>query len=93
MITRVPTAPRLLREPLFRLLAINLGIGVTAAILMLSGLLALNPGNLRDLILADQPPFLAAGLLLLGLVITFGGVAMGTAVMAIGRGGDQAARS
>ncbi len=33
----------LFREPLFRLLAINLAIGVSTAALMLGGLLALNP--------------------------------------------------
>jgi hypothetical protein len=84
--TGFPVPPRLLREPLFRLLAINLFIGIAAAVLMLGGLLALNPERLRDLILADQSPFLAAGLLLFGLVVTFGSVAMGTAVMAISRG-------
>ena len=85
--TEASRAPlRLLREPLFRLLAINLGIGVAAAVLMLGGLLALNPDRLRDLILADQTPFLAVALLLSGLIVTFGSVAMGTAVMAIGAG-------
>ena len=53
---------------------------------MLGGLLAFNPGRLRDLIIADESPLLAAGLLLFGLVITFGSVAMGTAIMAISRG-------
>lgn len=85
--TEASRAPlRLLREPLFRLLAINLGIGVAAAVLMLGGLLALNPDRLRDLILADQTPFLTVALLLSGLIVTFGSVAMGTAVMAIGAG-------
>jgi len=86
MIAALRTPPRLLREPLFRLLAINLAIGFAVAVLMLGGLLALNPDQLRDFILADQSPFLAAGLLLFGLVVTFGSVAMGTAVMAISRG-------
>lgn len=84
--TGLPILPHLLREPLFRLLAINLSIGIAAAVLMLGGLLALNPDRLRDLITADQSPFLAAGLLLFGLVVTFGSVAMGTAIMAISRG-------
>jgi hypothetical protein len=81
VITRLRKPPRLLREPLFRLLAVNLGIGIAAAVLMLGGLLTLNPGGLRDLILADQSPPVAAGLLLFGLIITFGSVAMGTAIM------------
>lgn len=88
MMTALRTPPRLLGEPLFRLLAINLSIGMAAAVLMLGGLLALNPDRLRDLIMDDQSPFLAAGLLLFGLVVTFGSVAMGTAIMTIGRGGS-----
>ena len=43
MILNLATPKSLLREPLFRLLAINLAIGVTVAALMLGGLLALNP--------------------------------------------------
>jgi hypothetical protein len=76
----------LLRLPLFRLLAINLAIGIAAAVLMLFGLVALNPHGLRDLMLADPAGAVAAGLLLFGLVITFGSVAMGTAIMALGAG-------
>ena len=74
----------LLRQPLIRLLAINLAIGVSVAALMLVGLPALNPHHLRDLILADRSGGAAIGLLLFGLVVTFGSVAMGTAVMTLG---------
>lgn len=74
----------LLRQPLIRLLAINLAAGITAALLMLGGLLALNPGNLRELIFADRMGATALGLLLFGLVVTFGSVAMGSAVMMLG---------
>ena len=74
-----------LRVPLFRLLAINLAIGVTLAALLVGGLLAINPGGLRDLILADSSPVTALGLLLFGFVVTFGSTAMGTAIMAMGR--------
>lgn len=76
---------RLLRQPLFRLLAINLAIGIAIAGLMLGGLLAINPGRLRELILADRDGYAALGLLAFGLVVTFGSVAMGTAIMALGR--------
>lgn len=76
---------RLLRLPLIRLLAINLAIGATIAALMLGGLLALNPGNLRGLIAADRNGIAALALLAFGLVVTFGSVAMGTAVMALGK--------
>lgn len=78
------------RLPLIRLLAVNLTIGVSVAVLMLGGLLALNPGGLRELMLADRAGAVAAGLLLFGLVVTFGSVAMGSAIMALGaRGPDQ----
>ncbi len=75
----------LLRHPLFRLLLINLAVGVAAAVLLLGGLLALNPGGLRDLIFADRSPAIALGLLLFGLIVTLGSTAMGTAVMSLGR--------
>lgn len=79
-------------QPLLRLLAVNLAIGATAAALLLGGLIALNPDRLRDLIFADRSPATALGLLLFGFLITFGSVAMGTAIMAIGRGDDNDAR-
>ena len=80
------SSTRLLRQPLFRLLAINLGIGLAMAVLMFGGLLALNPQGLRDLILADASSAVALGLLLSGFVVTFGGVAIGGAIMSIGAG-------
>ena len=73
--------PQPLRNPLLRVLSINLGIGLVAALLMFGGLLALNPQNLRTLILSDRSPILALGLLLFGLLITFGSAAMGSGVM------------
>jgi len=86
MVSRLHVLQNLFREPLFRLLAINLVIGVCAAALMLGGLIALDPRGLRELIAADRSPVTALGLLLFGLVITFGSAAMGSAIMAIGRG-------
>jgi hypothetical protein len=71
--------------PLLRLLAINLAAGASLAVLLVGGLLLLNPGRLRDLILADHTPGLALGLLLFGFVITLGSSAMGTAIMMMGR--------
>ena len=73
------------RLPLVRLLAVNLAIGVTIAVLMLGGLMALNPGGLRHLIFADRAPYAALGLLAFGFLITFGSAAMGTAIMALGK--------
>jgi len=87
----------LLRLPLIRLLAVNLAAGAGVAALMLGGLLAINPGNLRDLVLADRDSAAALALLGFGLLITFGSAAMGTAIMALdareqrGGGGKPAA--
>jgi hypothetical protein len=83
----------LFRQPLLRLLAINLAIGASAALLMVTGLVSLNPFGLRDLILADRSPATALGLLLFGFVITFGSAAMGSAIMTLVRsdGGGGAA--
>ncbi len=74
-----------LRQPLFGLLLVNLAIGIAVAVLMLCGLLALNPANLRELIFADRSPAVAIGLLLFGLIVTLGSTAMGTAIMSIGK--------
>ena len=73
-----------LRVPLFRLLAINLAIGVTVAVVLVGGLLLLDPGGLRHLILTDRSPWVAVGLLLFGFIVTFGSAAMGSAIMAAG---------
>jgi hypothetical protein len=71
--------------PLARLLVINLVIGAAITLLLVGGLLALNPARLRDLILADHSPGIALALLLMSFFITFGSAAMGTAIMALGR--------
>lgn len=76
----------LLKLPLFRLLAINLAIGAVIAALMVVGLLALNPLNIRNMILADREPVAVVGILMFDFFITFGSAAMGTAIMALGRG-------
>jgi hypothetical protein len=47
------------RTPLLRLLAVNLGIGVTLAVLLVGGLLLLNPGGLRHLIFTERSPLVA----------------------------------
>lgn len=78
-----------LRVPLFRLLAINLAIGITVAALLVGGLLLLNPGGIRHLIFTDRSPWVAIGLLLFGFVVTFGSAAMGSAIMAAGMPRDE----
>ncbi|MDB5611866.1 MAG: hypothetical protein JWP25_8766 [Bradyrhizobium sp.] len=83
-----PRKFRFWRTPLFRLRAINLAAGIAVAALLVGGLLLLDPGGLRHLILADR---VALGLLLFGFAVTFGSAAMGSAIMALGRregGGD-----
>lgn len=75
----------IVRDPLYRLLLVNLAAGLTAALLLCGGLLLINPGRLRDLILSDQSPQIAFLLLLFGFAITFGSAAMGTAIMMIGK--------
>ena len=81
----MPGSRLLPHDPLHRLLLVNLAAGMAAALLLLGGLLLLNPANLRDLVLSDRSPETALALLLFGFVITFGSAAMGTAIMTIGR--------
>ena len=76
---------RLLCQPLLRLLAVNIAAGASVAVLMLGGLLALNPYGLRGLILSDRTGGVALALLLFGFLITFGSAAMGTAIMTLGK--------
>jgi hypothetical protein len=83
MIFRRSKAPRLLQRPLLRLLAINLALGTAVAVVMVVGLVVANP-RLGRLILADEAPLIAFGLLLFGFVITFGSFVMGTAIMRLG---------
>jgi hypothetical protein len=89
---RMPRRFSFLRLPLFRLLAINLAAGTALAVLLVGGLLVLNPSDLRDLIFADRAPFTALGLLLFGFVVTLGSTVMGTAIMAMGQSDDQPPR-
>ncbi|WP_439375713.1 hypothetical protein ACRQ5Q_05995 [Bradyrhizobium sp. PMVTL-01] len=88
-----PRPTRLLRVPLFRLLAINLAIGACAAVLLVGGLLWLNPGHLRELIFADRTPGIALVLLLASFFVTFGSAAMGSAIMAQERKQDVGGRN
>jgi hypothetical protein len=86
---KTPGRHGLLRLPLLRLLAINLAIGFGIAALIVGGLLALDPGGLRHLILDDRAPGVALALLTMSFFITFGSAAMGTAIMALGRRDDD----
>jgi hypothetical protein len=77
--------PILFRYPLFRLLAINFAAGLALAVLLVGGLLWLDPGGLRHLIFTDRSPGVALGLLLFGFMVTFASATMGSAIMALGR--------
>jgi hypothetical protein len=80
---------RFQRAPLLRLLAINLAIGAAVTVLLVGGLLLVNPENLRELIFADRSPAVALGLLLFSFFVTLGSTAMGTAIMAAGQREDD----
>ena len=80
---------RLLQIPLFRLLAINLAVGLGMAVVLVGGLLVLDPFGLRHLIFSDRSPGVAIGLLLGSFFVTFGSTAMGTAIMALGGSDDD----
>ena len=80
-----PRRPKLFRYPLFRLLAINLAAGLVLAVLLVGGLLWLDPGGLRHLIFTDRSPGVALGLLLFSFMVTFGSTVMGSAIMALGQ--------
>lgn len=66
----------------------SLDIGARAAVLLVGGLLWLNPGHLRELTFADRMPGIELALLLASFVITFGSAALGSAIMAQGRKQD-----
>lgn len=81
---RLSGPARLLRQPLFRLLAVNLAFGLLIAVLVVAGLLALDAHRLRTLVLGDQSPVVAVGLLLFGFAVTLGSWVMGSAIMRLG---------
>ncbi len=63
--------------------------GSLAGLVAVGGLLALDIGGLRSLMLASADGWIAAALLSLGFVVTFGSAAIGAAVMALGRSGER----
>lgn len=71
------------REALSFLLG-HLAVGTAAALIFGGGLLWLDVGNLRTLALGSAQPVLVLGLFFFGLIVTFGSVAMGVAIMGLG---------
>lgn len=59
--------------------------GVIGAVAFMGLIMAFDLAGLRGLILGSPHGWVAGGLLLFGLVVTFGSVAMGAAVMLLGR--------
>lgn len=87
------TNPRQWR--LIRFLAINAAIGTAVALILVGVLIWTDTQAIGRLILADRNPVLSIALLAFGFVITFGSVAMGTAIMALpydGGGSDRGSR-
>ncbi|MEM8877575.1 MAG: hypothetical protein AAGD23_06850 [Pseudomonadota bacterium] len=70
-------------NPLFRLLLINGLIGTAVAILLVAGLMITDAHRIGTLIINSENPALPIIVLTLGLVITFGSVAMGMAIMSL----------
>ncbi|QFT32739.1 hypothetical protein FIV00_19775 [Labrenzia sp. THAF82] len=75
---------KLPKDPLFRLLVINGAAGLGIAALVLGGIFLANIGNLRELVLAADDPFLPVIMLAFGLIITLVSVVMGSAIMLLG---------
>ena len=87
--------PKLPRDPLFRLLAVNGLAGTAIAGLVLGGIFLGNIGNLRVLVMSAEDPVLPVIMLAFGLFITLGSVVMGSAIMLLGdngRGGNGGGR-
>lgn len=86
-------------DPLYRLLAVNLGIGAIAATLVVAGILLTDTHNMGSLVMNSSQPLVPVALLYGGFLITFCSAAMGWAIMRIGtretppdRGGGKGAR-
>jgi hypothetical protein len=62
--------------------------GCLAGVVASVGLVATNVASLRDLVVNTQGGWIAFALLTFGLVVTFGSIAMGGAIMAIGSGDE-----
>lgn len=68
-----------------RFLLHHLVVGVLAAIAFFALLIGFDLANLRTLLTESDHGWVAGALLLFGLIVTFGSVAMGIAVMSLGK--------
>ncbi len=87
----LPTGTNASSRPpsLLRFLAINLAIGATVAVLVVTGLIVTDAHALGKLIMSDRDPVVAIAMLMIGFVITIGSAAMGAAIMGLPYGDDD----
>jgi 2-methylaconitate cis-trans-isomerase PrpF len=71
----------MIRDRLHRVLAVNAGLGVVTALVIVGAILALDTGGLRTLMLGDPGGAVALALLAGGFIITCASVMMGSAIM------------
>jgi hypothetical protein len=77
------------RNPLLRLLAINCLTGMAVAIVMVGAILWTDTAHLWTLISTASDPVTPVVLLVFGLMLTLGSVAMGTAIMSLPYGDEK----
>ncbi|MEO1200664.1 MAG: hypothetical protein AAFX39_15795 [Pseudomonadota bacterium] len=68
---------------LLRFLAINAGIGVVVAVILVVGLIASDAHRIGSLIFGSEHPWLPIAMLIGAFVVTFGSITMGCAVMSL----------
>lgn len=80
------------RNPLLRLVGVNLVVGVIVSLGAVLALVVFDVGHLRSLAVASSDGALALSLLTFGFVITFGSTAIGSAIMLLPRGDEGSGR-
>lgn len=82
------------KNPLMRLLSINLAIGAAAGLLVVAGFYVLDIGGIQRLTNSDEMPWVPVIMLIVMFIITLGSAAMGAAIMMLPKdeGGDKGKR-
>ncbi|MGL5733727.1 MAG: hypothetical protein ACRCYS_02580 [Beijerinckiaceae bacterium] len=73
------------KDPVHRLLAVNLASGVAIGLGATFGVYSLNVGGIQQLVAQDSSGWIALLLMAVGFVVTCGSLAMGSAVMLMPR--------
>ena len=81
------------RVEVFRYVVPHLAAGCLGGLVAAGAMVATNLGSLRDLILHTDGGWLALAMLTVGMVVTFGSVAIGAAIMGLSWEHDGADRS